>query len=117
MSSGWLLSFRSPPAAKMSTDPNNPVAKFVVIIGAGISGIVQAVEVHRKNVLNDPANEMAIFEKAGGFGGVWYANTYPGAPCDIVSHIYSISWFPKHGMSLFFFPADIRCSLPPERLR
>jgi len=86
----------------MSTDPLNPTHKFVAIIGAGISGIIQGAEVHRKNVCRSPEEEMVIFEKSAGFGGVWYANTYPGAACDIVSHIYSISWFPKYGV--WFFP-------------
>ena len=34
-----------------------------------------------------PAEEMVIFEQAGGFGGVWHTNTYSGAACDIASHI------------------------------
>ncbi|KAF8251523.1 flavin-containing monooxygenase FMO [Wilcoxina mikolae CBS 423.85] len=49
---------------------------------------------------------MVIFEKSAGFGGVWYANTYPGAACDIVSHIYSISWFPKYDWSRRYSPQD-----------
>lgn len=80
----------------MSTDATNPTKKSIVIIGAGISGIIQGAEIHRKKVLRNPAEELIMFDKSGGFGGVWYANTYPGAACDIVSHIYSISWFPNH---------------------
>lgn len=62
----------------MSTDPNNPTHKFLAIIGAGISGIVTGAEVHRNNVLRNPTEEMVMFDTNGGFGGVWYANTYPG---------------------------------------
>ncbi|CCX15282.1 hypothetical protein FPQ18DRAFT_128218 [Pyronema domesticum] len=90
----------------MSTDPKKPTQKFVAIIGAGISGIIQGSEVHRQKVCRRPEEEMVIFEKASGFGGVWHVNTYPGAACDIVSHIYSVSWFPKHDWSRRYSPQD-----------
>jgi len=80
----------------MSTDAMKPTKKSIIIIGAGISGIIQGAEICRKKVLKDPVAEMIMFDRSGGFGGVWYANTYPGAACDIASHIYSISWFPNH---------------------
>lgn len=33
-----------------------------------------------------------ILEKAGGVGGTWYHNRYPGAACDVPSHLYSFSF-------------------------
>ncbi|HEY6575119.1 MAG TPA: NAD(P)/FAD-dependent oxidoreductase, partial [Mycobacterium sp.] len=33
-----------------------------------------------------------IFDRAGGFGGTWRHNTYPGAACDVPSHLYSFSF-------------------------
>jgi cation diffusion facilitator CzcD-associated flavoprotein CzcO len=36
-----------------------------------------------------------ILEKGEGVGGVWRANTYPGAACDVPSHLYSYSFEPK----------------------
>ena len=36
-----------------------------------------------------------IFEKAGDVGGTWRDNTYPGAACDVPSHLYSLSFAPK----------------------
>ena len=33
-----------------------------------------------------------IFDGAGGFGGTWRKNTYPGAACDVPSHFYSFSF-------------------------
>ncbi|KAI5795791.1 hypothetical protein EDC01DRAFT_705575 [Geopyxis carbonaria] len=92
--------------ATMSTDPKNPTQKFLVVIGAGISGIVSGAEAHRKGVMKNPQEEMVIFERSSGFGGVWAANTYPGAACDIVSHIYSISWFPKYDWSRRYSPQE-----------
>jgi cation diffusion facilitator CzcD-associated flavoprotein CzcO len=36
-----------------------------------------------------------IFEKSDGVGGTWRDNTYPGAACDVPSHLYSFSFAPK----------------------
>jgi len=36
-----------------------------------------------------------VFEKAEDVGGVWRDNTYPGAACDVPSHLYSFSFAPK----------------------
>ena len=33
-----------------------------------------------------------IFEASDGVGGTWRANTYPGAACDVPSHLYSYSF-------------------------
>jgi cation diffusion facilitator CzcD-associated flavoprotein CzcO len=33
-----------------------------------------------------------ILEKGSGVGGTWYHNRYPGAACDIMSHLYSYSF-------------------------
>lgn len=36
-----------------------------------------------------------IFEKASSLGGTWRDNTYPGAACDVPSHLYSFSFDTK----------------------
>ena len=36
-----------------------------------------------------------IFERDDGVGGTWRANTYPGAACDVPSHLYSLSFAPN----------------------
>lgn len=36
-----------------------------------------------------------IYEKAESVGGTWRDNTYPGAACDVPSHLYSLSFAPK----------------------
>ncbi len=33
-----------------------------------------------------------IYEKSDGIGGTWRDNTYPGAACDVPSHLYSFSF-------------------------
>ncbi|WP_238183247.1 flavin-containing monooxygenase, partial [Methylobacterium trifolii] len=39
---------------------------------------------------------LLLIEKGDGIGGTWHENTYPGAACDIPSHLYSLSFVPKH---------------------
>src|SRR3546814_7220118 len=41
-------------------------------------------------------DSFVILEKAGSVGGTWRDNTYPGAACDVQSHLYSYSFEPKH---------------------
>ena len=37
-------------------------------------------------------DRFTVYEKAADLGGVWRENTYPGAACDIPSHLYSFSF-------------------------
>lgn len=37
-------------------------------------------------------DDFLIIEKSDGFGGVWRDNRYPGAGCDVPSHLYSFSF-------------------------
>lgn len=55
----------------------------VLVIGAGFGGILMGSRLREQGV-----NNFRIVEKAGGFGGVWYWNRYPGAQCDVESYIY-----------------------------
>lgn len=47
-----------------------------------------------------------IVEKAAEVGGTWRENVYPGSGCDIVSHLYSFSFFPKPDWSRRFALQD-----------
>jgi len=40
-------------------------------------------------------DDITIYEKSDGVGGTWRANSYPGAACDVPSHLYSYSFAPK----------------------
>ncbi len=62
----------------------------VVIIGAGFGGIAAAVALRRKGI-----DDVTIVERSDGVGGTWRQNTYPGAACDIQSHLYSFSFAPN----------------------
>lgn len=62
----------------------------VVIIGAGFGGLAAAVALRRIGV-----DDLVIVEGADGVGGTWRQNTYPGAACDVMSHLYSLSFAPN----------------------
>src|SRR5689334_14276284 len=62
----------------------------VVIVGAGFGGLAAAVALRRKGI-----DDLLIIERANGVGGTWRQNVYPGAACDIQSHLYSFSFAPN----------------------
>src|SRR5580693_1453483 len=62
----------------------------VVVVGAGISGIGTGIELKRAGI-----HDFVILEKAARVGGTWRENTYPGAACDVPSHLYSYSFEPN----------------------
>ena len=48
--------------------------------------------------------DFIILEKALDVGGVWRDNRYPGAACDVPSHLYSFSFHPNPDWSRKFAP-------------
>ena len=62
----------------------------VVIIGAGFGGLAAAVALRRRGI-----DDLLIIERSDGVGGTWRQNSYPGAACDIQSHLYSFSFAPN----------------------
>jgi cation diffusion facilitator CzcD-associated flavoprotein CzcO len=62
-----------------------PVAKDVevLVVGAGIAGILAAAQLRMRRI-----SDLCILEQAADFGGTWYWNRYPGAMCDVESYIY-----------------------------
>ncbi|WLP89108.1 NAD(P)/FAD-dependent oxidoreductase [Gordonia sp. NB41Y] len=61
-----------------------------VIIGAGFGGIYA---MHK--LANEQGLSVVGFDKAGGPGGTWYWNRYPGALSDTESHVYRYSFDPE----------------------
>jgi cation diffusion facilitator CzcD-associated flavoprotein CzcO len=47
-------------------------------------------------------SSFVILEKADRLGGTWRDNSYPGAACDVPSHLYSYSFAPKADWSRKF---------------
>jgi cation diffusion facilitator CzcD-associated flavoprotein CzcO len=67
-----------------------PRAPRVVVIGAGMSGILAAIRLTEAGI-----DDVVIYEKADRLGGTWRENTYPGIACDVPSHLYSYSFAPN----------------------
>lgn len=62
----------------------------VIVIGAGFSGL------YALHKLRDTLGlSVRVLEKAGGVGGTWWWNRYPGARCDSESYYYSYSFSPE----------------------
>ena len=62
----------------------------MAIIGTGFAGLAMAVALRRRG-----ATDVVLLERAGDVGGTWRDNTYPGAACDVQSHLYSYSFAPN----------------------
>ncbi|MBB2495833.1 flavin-containing monooxygenase [Aquipseudomonas ullengensis] len=62
----------------------------VLIIGSGFAGLGLAMRLRQQGV-----EDFLILEKGSEPGGTWRDNTYPGAACDVPSHLYSFSFEPK----------------------
>ncbi len=58
----------------------------VAILGAGAGGIAMGIKLRRAGY------DFTIYEKSDGVGGTWRDNAYPGAACDVPSHLYSFSF-------------------------
>lgn len=73
------------------TEDRAPIVADVdaVVVGAGFGGLYM---VHR---LRELGLTIQGFDAAGGVGGTWYWNRYPGARCDIPSLFYSYTWSPQ----------------------
>ena len=75
------------------------VGPRVLIVGAGMSGILSAIKLREAGLHN-----FTIYEKADRLGGTWRENTYPGIACDVPSHFYSYSFAPNPEWSHRFSP-------------
>lgn len=62
----------------------------VAIVGAGIGGLALAIGLRRAG-----RHDFVVLERSDGVGGTWRHNTYPGAACDVPSHLYSYSFAPN----------------------
>ena len=59
----------------------------VAIIGAGMAGMLAAIELRKQGYKN-----LILFEKADNVGGTWRENSYPGLSCDVPAHHYTYSF-------------------------
>jgi 4-hydroxyacetophenone monooxygenase len=73
----------------------------VVVIGAGMSGLLAA---HRLQQAGVP---FVVVEKDSEVGGTWWENTYPGCRVDNPNHNYSYSFAQRHDWPLHFSTQDV----------
>ncbi|MFJ4295634.1 flavin-containing monooxygenase [Curtobacterium sp. NPDC089689] len=72
-------------------DPYTPVEERVpktdkvdvLVVGCGFGGMLTAVELRKAGF-----ESVRLTDEAGGFGGTWYWNRYPGIHCDIEASVY-----------------------------
>ncbi|MFG3660170.1 flavin-containing monooxygenase [Streptomyces sp. NPDC047706] len=62
----------------------------VAVVGSGFGGLGAAVRLRREGI-----TDFVVLERAGGVGGTWRDNSYPGCACDVPSHLYSFSFAPN----------------------
>ncbi|KAL1965258.1 hypothetical protein VTN77DRAFT_5860 [Rasamsonia byssochlamydoides] len=70
----------------------------ILIVGAGYGGLLFAARFLQAGFSLD---DIILVDSAGGFGGTWYWNRYPGLMCDVESYIYmplleETQYMPKH---------------------
>src|SRR5690349_24052291 len=75
---------KHPPPAPGTATPR------IAILGTGFGGLGMAIRLRQAGIIS-----FTIYEKSDGVGGTWRDNTYPGAGCDVPSHLYSFSFAPN----------------------
>jgi 4-hydroxyacetophenone monooxygenase len=73
----------------------------VVIIGAGMSGLLAGIRLKQAGV------PFTIVEKNAEVGGTWFENSYPDCRVDNPSHLYSYSFEPNHDWPNHFSPQPV----------
>ena len=69
----------------------------IAVVGSGFSGLCMAIRLKQEGI-----DDFVVLERADEVGGTWRDNTYPGATCDVPSHLYSFSFAPNPDWSRSF---------------
>src|SRR6478609_3711754 len=73
----------------------------IAVVGGGFAGVGAVVMLSRAGY-----DDVTVFEKGERVGGVWHHNTYPGAACDVPSHLYEYSFAPNPHWSRRYAPQE-----------
>ena len=71
----------------------------VLVVGAGFSGLGAAIRLTQEGF-----DDLVVLERGSDVGGTWRDNSYPGAACDVPSHLYSYSFALNPDWSRAFSP-------------
>ena len=71
----------------------------VIIVGSGFAGLGMAIRLRQAGI-----TDFVVLEQSDRVGGTWRDNSYPGAACDVESHLYSYSFAPYPRWSRTFAP-------------
>jgi cation diffusion facilitator CzcD-associated flavoprotein CzcO len=71
----------------------------VVVIGTGFAGLCTAIKLKQAG-----REDFVVLERRDDLGGTWRDNSYPGAACDVPSHVYSFSFALNPSWSRSFSP-------------
>jgi cyclohexanone monooxygenase len=71
----------------MSEVATQPRHVEILIAGGGFSGLGAAIKLTQAG-----KRDFVVVERGPEVGGTWRDNTYPGAACDVPSHLYSYSF-------------------------
>jgi cation diffusion facilitator CzcD-associated flavoprotein CzcO len=85
--------------AGRGTDRSRRRHVTVAIVGAGFAGLAMAIRLKQAGI-----DDFVVLERGDDVGGTWRDNTYPGAACDVPSHLYSFSFAPNPRWSRSFSP-------------
>ena len=78
---------------------DQPTVVDVLVVGAGFSGLGAAIKLTAEGF-----DDLVVLERGSDVGGTWRDNTYPGAACDVPSHLYSYSFALNPDWSRAFSP-------------
>ena len=94
-----------PGKSRRDGDRSRPLS--IAVVGGGFGGVGAAVMLQRSGY-----DDVTVFEREERIGGVWHSNTYPGAACDVPSHLYEFSFAPNPRWSRRYAPqAEIQAYL------
>jgi cation diffusion facilitator CzcD-associated flavoprotein CzcO len=86
---------------------NGSRSRSIAVVGGGFGGVGASVMLRRAGY-----EDITVFERGERVGGVWHHNTYPGAACDVPSHLYEFSFEPNPRWSRRYAPqAEIQAYL------
>jgi cation diffusion facilitator CzcD-associated flavoprotein CzcO len=79
----YVAGYRADPFTPLTERPPVVDDPEVVIVGGGIAGILAGAHLRKAGI-----ERIRIVDQAGGMGGTWYWNRYPGVMCDVESYQY-----------------------------